>query len=77
MENYAKFNTIIVDFIRINIVLLKYNALYFTSPPPKKNDFNHIYCFVLLFITDSRKNHQILTFLNNNGWINNNLTKFR
>ena len=30
MKNYAQFNIISVDFISTNIVLLKYNALYFT-----------------------------------------------
>ena len=78
MKIYALFNIIIVDSIRINIVLLKYNALYFTyPPPPEKRDFSHIYRLVLLFIADSRKYHQILTLLNNNRWLDDNSTKFR
>ncbi len=34
MKNYAEFNIIIVDFIRIVIVFFKYNTFYFTYPPP-------------------------------------------
>ena len=65
------FNIIIVDSIRNNIVLLKYNALYFTYLP-EKHDFNHIYRLVLPFIADSRKYHQILTLSNKD-----NSNKFR
>ena len=42
MKIYAQFNIIIVDSIRINIVLLKYSALYFTYPL-EKHDFSHVY----------------------------------
>jgi hypothetical protein len=41
MKNYAYFNIIIVDFIRIVIVLYKYNTFDFTYSPPKY-DFSHI-----------------------------------
>ena len=36
MKNYVQLNTIVVYFTRIDIVLLKYEALYFTYPPPQK-----------------------------------------
>ena len=49
------------------MVLLKYNALY----------FSHIHQVVFVFIANSRKYHQILTHLNNNRWLKENSTKFR
>ena len=59
--------------------MLKYNALYFTyPPPPRKNTisaiFTVLFCF---FIADSRKYHQILTLLNSRRWLKDNSTKFR
>ena len=54
MENYAKFNTIIVDFIRINIVLLKYNALLYNYQVSK-----FIHSSILLVKRGSRDSHEI------------------
>ena len=49
MKNYVQLNSIIADFTRIDTVLLKYKALYFTYPT-QKHDFNHIYPLACLVI---------------------------
>ena len=42
--------TIIVEFIGINIVLLKYTALYFTYRPPIENSIWAILCCFVCFL---------------------------
>ena len=76
MSNYAYFNTNIVNFIRIDIVLFKYNALYFTYLPPK-HDFSHIFPSCLLFTAESQQFHLNVVLLHNNIWLRNISTKFR
>jgi hypothetical protein len=68
MKNYAQFNIIIGDFIRIVIFFFKYNTFYFTYPP-RKHDFNHILPSCLLFIAKSRKYHSVVVLLHNDKWL--------
>jgi hypothetical protein len=75
MKNYAQFNIIIVDFISIVIILIKYNTFYFTYPP-RKHDFSHILPSCLLFIAESGKYHQVVVLLHNDRWLKTISTKF-
>ena len=68
MKNYAQFNIIIVDFIRIVIIFIKYNTFYFTYPP-RKHDFSHILPSCLLFNTESGKYHPVVVLLHNHEWL--------
>ena len=68
MKNYAQFNIIIVDFIRIVIIFIKYNTFYFTYPP-RKHDFSHILPSCLLFIAESGKYHPVVVLLHNHEWL--------
>jgi hypothetical protein len=68
MKNYAQFNIIIVDFIRIVIIFIKYNTFYFTYPP-RKHDFSHILPSCLLFIAESGKYHPVVVLLHNHKWL--------
>ena len=68
MKNYAQFNIIIVDFIRIVIIFIKYNTFYFTYPP-QKHDFSHILPSCLLFIAESGKYHPVVVLLHNHEWL--------
>ncbi len=65
MKNYAEFNIIIVDFIRIVIVFFKYNTFYFTYPPPPPHDnmISAIFCCLVCFLSPSLANiFQLLNF---------------
>ena len=66
VKNYAQFNTIIVDFIRIVIIFIKYNTFYFTYPP-RKHDLSHILPSCLLFIPEYGKYHPIIVL--NHEWL--------
>ena len=68
MKNYAQFNIIIVDFIRIVIIFIKYNTFYFTYPA-RKHDFSHILPSCLLFIAESGKYHPVVVLLHNHEWL--------
>ena len=57
-------------FIRIDIVLFKYNALYFTYPPPK-HDFSHILPSCSRFTAESQQFHPKVVLLHNNPWLRN------
>ncbi len=67
MKNYAEFNIIIVDFIRIVIVFFKYNTFYFTypPPPPRQHDISHFLLSCLLFIAESCKYLPVVELLHN------------
>ena len=68
VKNNAQFNIIIVDFIRIVIIFIKYNTFYF-SYPPRKHDFSHILPSCLLFIAESCKYHPVVVLLHNHEWL--------
>ena len=68
MKNFAQFNIMIVDFIRIVIIFIKYNTFYFTYPP-RKHDFSHILPSCLLFIAESGKYHPVVVLLHNHEWL--------
>ena len=73
--NRVYFNTNIVNFIRIDIALFKYNALYFTYPPPK-HEFSHILPSCSRFTAESQQVHPSVVLLHNNPWLRNISTKF-
>jgi hypothetical protein len=64
VKNYAQFNIIIVDFIRIVIIFIKYNTFYFTY-----RDFSQILPSCLLFIAESGKYHPVVVLLHNHEWL--------
>ena len=68
VKNNAQFNIIIVDFIRIVIIFIKYNTFYFTNPP-RKHDFSHILPSCLLFVAESGKYHPFVVLLHNHKWL--------
>ena len=71
MKNYAY---IIIDFISINTVLLKNNALYFTCPQTKHYLSNVTVCHLpscLVLIAEACKYHSTLVCLHYNKWLKN------
>jgi hypothetical protein len=68
VKNYAQFNIIIVNFIRIVIIFIKNNTFYFTYPP-RKHDFRHILPYCFLFIAESGKYHPVVALLHNHEWL--------
>ena len=51
MKNHVQLNPILADFNWIDIILVIYEALYFTCPP-QKHDFSHIFRLVRFFIAE-------------------------